>query len=180
MLLESQSCLVDVCAGGYLDFIFRTAARELFDQIVPPGQLHMRTLRNADFQETTLELDGQIKLRFALAYGFRNIQTLMRKIKRRACEYHYIEIMACPSGCLNGGGQIKASKSQTSTQFLDHLDRVYHGSDVQLRPPQNNPLVDHLYRVWVGGMPGSHQARQLLHTCYHPRTKPLSAAVGDW
>lgn len=58
----------------------------------------MRTLRNADFQEVVLQVEGRPALRFASAYGFRNIQTLMRKIKRGACEYDYVEIMACPSG----------------------------------------------------------------------------------
>ena len=40
------------------------------------------------------------------AYGFRNIQTLVQKLKRGVCEYDYVEVMACPSGCLNGGGQV--------------------------------------------------------------------------
>ena len=42
------------------------------------------------------------------AYGFRNIQTLVQKMKRHACDYDFVEIMACPSGCLNGGGQVGA------------------------------------------------------------------------
>jgi iron only hydrogenase large subunit-like protein len=46
-------------------------------------------------------------LRFAAAYGFRNIQNVIRNIKRGKCEYDYVEIMACPGGCLNGGGQVK-------------------------------------------------------------------------
>ena len=163
-----------------MDFVFRTAAQKLFGQIIPPGPLHMRTLRNVDFQETTLEVHGQVVLRFALAYGFRNIQTLMRKIKRRMCDYHYVEIMACPSGCLNGGGQIQAAKGQTSTELLDKLDKVYHGPDVHVRMPQNNPMVQMLYKDWIGDTPGSQAARQLLHTQYHLRTKPAAAAVGDW
>ena len=40
------------------------------------------------------------------AYGFRNIQTLVQKMKRHACDYDFVEVMACPSGCLNGGGQV--------------------------------------------------------------------------
>jgi len=46
-------------------------------------------------------------LKFAAAYGFRNIQNIMMNIKRGKCDYDYIELMACPKGCLNGGGQIK-------------------------------------------------------------------------
>jgi hypothetical protein len=54
--------------------------------------------RNQDFQEINFELDGQAVLRFALAYGFRNIQNIVQKLKRGKLSYHYVEIMACPSG----------------------------------------------------------------------------------
>lgn len=55
-------------------------------------------LRNKDFQEVTLEKDGVVLLQFALAYGFRNIQNLVQKLKRGKSPYHYVEVMACPSG----------------------------------------------------------------------------------
>lgn len=74
------SCLIPSSrAGGYLQYIFRTAARELFGMELPWTQpLQLRTLRNADFQEVSLERGGRTLLRFALAYGFRNIQTIVR------------------------------------------------------------------------------------------------------
>lgn len=56
------------------------------------------TFRNKDFQEVTLKREGQVLLRFAVAYGFRNIQNLVQKLKRGRCPYHYVEVMACPSG----------------------------------------------------------------------------------
>lgn len=65
---------------------------------VAPGPLALSTVRNADFKEVTLEVDGRTVLRFATAYGFRNIQTLMRQMKRGRCKYDFVEIMACPSG----------------------------------------------------------------------------------
>ncbi|PKU37055.1 hypothetical protein llap_12645 [Limosa lapponica baueri] len=52
---------------------------------------------NKDFQEVTLERDGVVLLQFALAYGFRNIQNLVQKLKRGKSPYHYVEVMACPS-----------------------------------------------------------------------------------
>ena len=73
------------CAGGYLQYIFRTAARELFGIDVPWSEpLPLRVLRNADFQEVTLERDGRAVLCFALAYGFRNIQTIVSRAPSRA------------------------------------------------------------------------------------------------
>ena len=167
-------------AGGYLEFIFRTAARQLFGRELPHGPLAFKQLRNADFQEVSLEVEGKPALRFAAAYGFRNIQTLMRKIKRRACEYHFVEVMACPSGCLNGGGQVKAGQSQTSKQLLDELDTKYHHQDVILRHPADNPIVPLLYKQWVQGAVHSPAAQELLHTGYHRRERTMSSTVGDW
>ena len=56
--------------------------------------------RNQDFQEVHVEVNGEVVLKFALAYGFRNIQNIVQKIKRRKMQYHFVEIMACPSGNL--------------------------------------------------------------------------------
>lgn len=61
-----------------MSYIFRVAAAQLFGRELGLGPLPMRVLRNADFQEVSLEVDGRPVLRFALAYGFRNIQTLVR------------------------------------------------------------------------------------------------------
>ena len=67
-------------------------------------------------------------LRFAAAYGFRNIQNLVQKLKRGRCLYHYVEIMACPSGCLNGGGQVRSEDVTLSTakEMLSQVEIVYN------------------------------------------------------
>ena len=54
----------------------------------------------------------------------------VRKMKRKSCEYDYVEVMACPSGCLNGGGQLKAGNRQSQQQLLDQLDAIYHEPEV--------------------------------------------------
>ena len=54
----------------------------------------------------------------------------VRKMKRKACDYDYVEVMACPSGCLNGGGQLKAGDKQSQQQLLDQLDAIYHEPEV--------------------------------------------------
>lgn len=63
--------------------------------------------RNADFREATLSVGGVRQLSFAVAYGFRNIQAIVQRLRRGRCEFDYVEVMACPSGCVNGGGQAK-------------------------------------------------------------------------
>lgn len=83
-------------SGGYLEYILRHAAFELFGHSVQ--EICYKTLRNKDFREVTLEVDGKAVLKFAAAYGFRNIQNLVQKMKRGKCPYHFVEVMACPSG----------------------------------------------------------------------------------
>lgn len=56
------------------------------------------SFRNPDFREVALEKDGKEVLKFAIANGFKNIQNLVQKLKRGKCGYHYVEVMACPSG----------------------------------------------------------------------------------
>ena len=88
------------CAGGYLQYIFRTAARELFGIDVPWSEpLPLKVLRNADFQEVTLERDGCAVLRFALAYGFRNIQTI---VSLALMKISYTTLQASPPHNVSG------------------------------------------------------------------------------
>lgn len=171
-------------SGGYLEYVFRAAARQLFGRQLPAGPLAMRVGRNADLREVTLEAPGggPPLLRFAAAYGFRNIQGLMRKVKLGRCEYDYVEVMACPSGCLNGGGQPKPAAGQTSAQLLEQLETLYAdaGSGHGAVQPDADPAVQQLYHEWVQGQPGSEAARQLLHMQYHKREKTVTATLADW
>jgi iron only hydrogenase large subunit-like protein len=192
-------------SGGYMEYIFRTAARELFNQEIPLDQpLPIVQGRNADIKECSLMVNGQRVLRFAAAYGFRNIQGLMRKIKINRCEYDYVEVMACPSGCINGGGQMKpttqsngvvisgsdgvenkvgstSSSHQSVQQLIEQLEITYHNSEyLEPRLPQLNSSVEELYREWIQGPPGSENSKIILHTKYHVREKTVASAISDW
>ncbi len=87
-------------SGGYLEHVFYHAAKILFNEDVK--EFKYQRLRNDDFQELNLVVHGEVKLKFAFAYGFRNIQNIVQKLKKKACDYHYVEIMACPSGEYKG------------------------------------------------------------------------------
>ncbi|CAF1193631.1 unnamed protein product [Rotaria sordida] len=117
-------------SGGYLDYIFRSAAKELFNVDLDDGPLEFKVTKNQDFRETILTTDGQVRLRFAYAYGFRNIQNIVQKLKRNKCDYDFVEIMACPSGCVNGGGQIRSTDVN-----LDDVRHIY-----ETLPHLNQPL----------------------------------------
>lgn len=100
-----QIAYLNTTSNGYLEYIFRRAAREIYGVVIDPKQpLEYIQGKNKDLKECVLEQNGKVMLRFSAAYGFRNIQNIIRNIKRGKCEYDYVEIMACPGGCLNGGG----------------------------------------------------------------------------
>eukprot|EP00268_Persea_americana_P046786 TRINITY_DN4835_c0_g1_i5.p1 TRINITY_DN4835_c0_g1~~TRINITY_DN4835_c0_g1_i5.p1 ORF type:complete len:478 (+),score=85.56 TRINITY_DN4835_c0_g1_i5:261-1694(+) len=148
-------------SGGYAETIFRHAAKTLFGKEIK-GPIDFKILRNSDFRELSLEVEGETVLRFALCYGFRNLQNIVRKIKIKKLDYHFVEVMACPSGCLNGGGQIKPKAGQSAKDVIQSLEGVY--------------LQDNLYDEWLG-QPGSEQARKHIHTQYHPMVKSIAAQL---
>ncbi|NXM60227.1 NARFL factor, partial [Illadopsis cleaveri] len=161
-------------SGGFLEHIFTHAAKEIFG--IHVGSIHYKPLKNKDFQEVTLERDGEVLLQFALAYGFRNIQNLVQKLKRGKCPYHYVEVMACPSGCLNGGGQIKL-EGESSKEELQQVERLYESLRAEI--PEENQAVRELYEHWLGGW-GSQRAQQMLHTQYHAVERTNSALNIKW
>ncbi|GAB5583256.1 nuclear prelamin A recognition factor [Prionailurus iriomotensis] len=161
-------------SGGYLEHVFQHAARELFG--IHVDEITYRPLRNKDFQEVTLEKEGQIVLHFAAAYGFRNIQNLVQKLKRGRCPYHYVEVMACPAGCLNGGGQLKAPNTP-GKELLQRVETLY--STVRTEAPEDAPGIRELYRCWLQGE-GSERAGRLLHTSYHAVEKASSSLGIRW
>lgn len=154
--------------------MFRHAAQELFG--IHVTEVTYRPLRNKDLQEVTLEREGQVLLHFAAAYGFRNIQNLVQKLKRGRCPYHYVEVMACPAGCLNGGGQLKAP-DMPGKELLQQVERLY--SMVRTEAPEDAPGVQELYGHWLQGE-GSEQASRLLHTSYHAVEKAGSSLSIRW
>nr|XP_020843205.1 nuclear prelamin A recognition factor isoform X2 [Phascolarctos cinereus] len=118
-------------SDGYLEYIFKYAARELFDMDIK--EITYRALKNKDFQEITLEKNGEIVLRFAAAYGFRNIQNMILKLKKGKFPYHFVEVLACP-------GDLSAP---TSPWLRDHwrAQALPAASEAPLNPGQSVLLL---------------------------------------
>uniref|UniRef100_A0A8C5UTU1 Nuclear prelamin A recognition factor n=1 Tax=Microcebus murinus TaxID=30608 RepID=A0A8C5UTU1_MICMU len=148
-------------SDGHLAHVFRHAAKELFDEDVE--EVTYRALRNKDFQEVTLEKNGQVLLRFAAAYGFRNIQNMILKLKKGALPYHFVEVLACPGGCLNGRGQAQTRDGRVDKALLRQMEGIY--SDIPVRPPETSAHVQELYQQWLEGV-DSPKAQETLHTTF--------------
>lgn len=133
--------------------------------------------RNQDFQEVTVELEGKRPIKMALAYGFRNIQNIVQKIKRGKMTYDFVEIMACPSGCVNGGGQIRPTEGQTNNELLERVKANYN-SVACVQPDLWNGVKE-VYEDWLGGV-DTEKAQAMLHTQYHGVEKTASALNIQW
>lgn len=161
-------------SGGFAEHIFKYAVRELFGDEL--NELNFKTLRNPDFREISYEHNGQSVLSFAIANGFRNIQNLVQKLKRGKSTYHFVEVMACPSGCLNGGAQIRPGSGDTVHEMCEQLHQLYAKltqSDVDSREAKK------IYNEFLDGR-DSDKANTLLHTTYHAVEKMNSALNIKW
>lgn len=161
-------------SGGYADHIFKYAAKELYEEDVEV--LEYKNLRNPDFREITLERDGQVVLKFAIANGFRNIQNLVQKLKRGKTPYHFVEVMACPSGCINGGAQLRPPTGVPIHELNQQLEELYK----QL--PKSRPENEDTKKIYNKFFDGAHtdKAKMLLHTSYHAVEKMNTALNIKW
>ncbi|XP_070855140.1 probable cytosolic Fe-S cluster assembly factor GE22682 [Drosophila suzukii] len=160
-------------SGGYAEHIFKFAARELFNKETPE-ELEFKQLRNRDFREITLEKDGKAVLKFAIANGFRNIQNLVQKLKRgKGAHYHFVEIMACPSGCVNGGAQVRPITGQHVRELTQQLEEMYQKLP---RSQPENALTKHIYNDFLDGFQ-TEKSYNLLHTSYHDVVTQLSTSL---
>ncbi|MCK5850950.1 MAG: iron hydrogenase small subunit, partial [Kiritimatiellae bacterium] len=110
---------------------------------------------------------GGIQVKAAIASGLGNARKLLDKIKAGEADYHAIEIMACPGGCLNGGGQPYSSHD---TSILEKRKDAIYTADKNktIRKSHQNPDIIKLYDEYLGE-PASPLAHKLLHTKYTPR-----------
>jgi len=169
-------------SGGYLHHVMTFAAKSLFGLDVDVAEargIQVRTVRNNDLMEYILEENGVVKLRMARCYGFRNIQNLVRKlegkgkaVKKKAGAkedqgWDYVEVMACPSGCVNGGGQMPpASREErvyTPKEWLQQVEAVYQTQAVELPSEER---VEALYTEWFGEHRENGRTR-CIETRYH-------------
>lgn len=191
----SSSCshLPEIGSGGYLEHIFRGAARELFGVDVGPGPLQYQEGRNRDYKEVVLEVGGEQVLRFALAYGFRNIQGVMGKMRRGKCSVQYVEIMACPSGCVNGGGMVKGGQGEGPAVGKERVGKVWgrlwedqenrrREEEEEKGGREGAALVRWAYGEVAREGVGGETALRLFHTRYHavPKLEQANPSVIKW
>jgi NADH-quinone oxidoreductase subunit G len=154
-------------SGGVLEAALRTAYEELTGQEL--HEVDFSAVRGMDgIKEATIDLGGT-KLNVAVTSGLGNARKVLEKIENGTSTYHAIEIMACPGGCINGGGQpFLRGQYEKIEQRMKALYAEDKGKT--LRKSHENPSIKKLYDEFLGE-PGSHKAHELLHTEYFPHKK---------
>lgn len=164
--------------GGVMEAALRTAYEIVTGREVPFTNLNIMPVRGMEgVKEASIKiknvkpewsfLEG-VDLNVAIAHGLANAKILMDRVKSGEANYHFIEIMGCPGGCLGGGGQ----PIPTSPEIRKKRAEAIYSEDeaMVLRKSHENPEVVGLYKEFLGEA-NSHKAHDLLHTHYKPRKR---------
>lgn len=155
--------------GGVMEAALRTVAELLEGKSL--DNIEYTAVRGVEgIKEATIEAGG-MKIKAAVAHGTGNARKLLERIKKGEAEYHFIEVMACPGGCVNGGGQpIQPSQVRSWIDLRAERARAIYDEDKSLpiRKSHENTRMMKLYEEYFDH-PGSHKAHELLHTHYAER-----------
>jgi iron-only hydrogenase group A len=162
--------------GGVMEAALRTAYEIVTGREVPFTNLNIMPVRGMDgVKEATIKIEGctddwkfleGAELKIAIAHGLVNANKIMRQVREGKSPYHFVEIMACPGGCIGGGGQ----PIPTSMEIRKNRMKAIYSEDehMVLRKSHENPDVIAIYKEFLG-KPNSHKSHELLHTHYVER-----------
>jgi len=159
--------------GGVMEAALRTAYEVITGKEL--GQLDFEDVRGMEgIKAATVHIDG-LELKVAVAHGLANARTVLERIRDGSADFQFLEIMACPGGCLGGGGQplpINYDIRRQRASAIYQADR-----DLPLRKSHENPSIIRIYEQFLKE-PLGHRSHHLLHTHYTPRPAGKAAAEG--
>ena len=168
----STAGLLFGATGGVMEAALRTVY-EVVTGNEPPTLDFKQVRGTKGIKSATLDLNGT-KVKVGVAHSLSNAKQIMEDIKAGKCDYQFIEIMACPGGCVNGGGQpiISSELANADVNPMELRAKAIYASDKksELRKSHENPVVKELYDEYFG-KPNSHKAHEVLHTTYRKREK---------
>lgn len=157
--------------GGVMEAALRTAADTLTGQSLE--SIDYTEVRGTDgIKEATYNVAG-MDVKVAVASGLTNAAKVLDKVRAGEADYQFIEIMCCPGGCVNGGGQpIQSASVRNFTDLKAERAKALYEEDknLPLRKSHDSPIIKQVYEEFLE-KPGSHKAHELLHTSYVKREK---------
>ncbi len=156
--------------GGVMEAALRTAVEKLTGEEL--ASVEFTEVRGTEgIKEATYHV-ADMDVKVAVASGLSNARVLMDKVRAGEADYHFIEIMCCPGGCVNGGGQPQVHADVRNFQDVRAIRaKVLYDNDAAktLRKSHDNPSIKKLYEEYLGE-PGSEKAHHILHTSYVKRS----------
>ena len=167
--LGTGAAVIFGATGGVMEAALRTAVESLTGQeLERPDFADVRGTKG--IKEATYRV-GDMDVNVAVASGLGNARELLNRVKSGEANYHFIEIMGCPGGCVNGGGQPQQPGFVRNTTDIRSLRaKVLYDEDaaMTIRKSHENPAIKELYETYLGE-PGGKKAHHLLHTTYVKR-----------
>ena len=155
--------------GGVMEAALRTAVEKLTGQEL--ANLDFTEVRGTkEIKEATYKV-GDLEVNVAVTSGLANARHLLDEIRAGRKNYHFIEIMGCPGGCINGGGQpVQPASVRNFVDLKTERAKALYEEDknLPLRKSHESPVIKTLYEEYFGE-PGSHKAHKVLHTTYKER-----------
>lgn len=153
--------------GGVMEAALRTAYEAYTGQMLPRLEFEEVRAGIGGIREATVDLNGT-PIKVAVANGLKNAAEVLRRVESGEENYTFIEIMACPGGCIGGGGQPIGT---TNARREERIKAIYAlDQSLPLRKSHENPDIQAIYSEFFGE-PLSHKAHELLHTHYHNRKR---------
>ena len=169
--ISTGASVIFGATGGVMEAALRTVAAKLMGDDSAPLEFHdVRGIQ--DIKEATYELPGRT-VKVCVASGLSNAKIVLDGIRSGELQYDFIEFMACPGGCVNGGGQpLHASSVRSFTDFRTLRAQALYQQDEGMpqRRSHESPVVKEVYENYLGE-PGGHKAHELLHCTYVPQTR---------
>ena len=157
--------------GGVMEAALRTAADTIERKDL--GQFEYKDVRGgAGIKKASVTIAGR-EIKVVVASGLKNARKIMDEIRAGKADYDFVEIMACPGGCVMGGGQpIKNSKTRSTVDVRELRANSLYSIDEKsvVRKSHENPTIKTIYKEFFGE-PGSEVAHKYLHTTYHKQDK---------
>lgn len=159
--------------GGVMEAALRTAHQYITGKPAPAAFYDLKPVRGLDAVKQAEVTIGDLTLKAVVIYGTQNAKNFIETWKRQGGEYHFIEVMTCPGGCIGGGGQPKGTLIKADALRQSRIDGLYQqDASMQLRNSHDNEEIKKLYEEFYG-KPLSPLAEQMLHTNYTDRSHDL-------
>ena len=158
-------------SGGVMEAALRTVVEQVTGQGMAPLEYHeVRGMQGV--KEASYDLPGKT-VKVCVASGLHNVKLVLDGIRDGSLQYDFVEFMACPGGCINGGGQpIQHADVRNWTDVRSLRAGALYTQDegMTYRRSHENPIVQQVYKEYLGE-PGGHRAHELLHTVYIPQKR---------